>query len=152
MNRFVILAVAVAAAVALPAGAQLYKYVDKNGKTIYTDQPPPDADDPKAMRIPSSATGAAPPPAKSAVAQDKELQKGRDKAKENEKKAEDTAARARQQEELCASATMAYQQYSQGGRMTKLDEKGEKVFLGDAEIDAARESSKRKMDEVCKKS
>ena len=137
-------------AVATLASAQLYKYVDKNGKTVYTDQPPPDAD-PKAMRIPSSAQGSAPPPAKSAVAQDKELQKGRDKAKENEKKAEDTAARARQQEELCASATMAYQQYSQGGRMTKLDEKGEKIFLGDAEIDAARESAKRKMDEVCKK-
>jgi hypothetical protein len=47
---------------------------------------------------------------------------------------------------------MAYQQYSQGGRMTKLDEKGEKIFLGDAEIDAARERAKQKMDEVCKKS
>ena len=149
MKRIVLLTCALA--IATLASAQLYKYVDKNGKTVYTDQPPPDADDPKAMRIPSSATGAAPPPGKSAVAQDKELQKGRDKAKENEKKAEDTAARARQQEELCASATMAYQQYSQGGRMTKLDEKGEKIFLGDAEIDAARESAKRKMDEVCKK-
>jgi hypothetical protein len=138
-------------AIATLASAQLYKYVDKNGKTVYTDQPPPDAD-PKAMRIPSSATGAAPAPGKSAVVQDKELQKGRDKAKENEKKAEETASRARQQEELCANATMAYQQYSQGGRMTKLDEKGEKIFLGDAEIDAARESAKRKMDEVCKKS
>jgi len=149
MNRIVLLICVLA--VATLASAQLYKYVDKNGKTVYTDQPPPDAD-PKAMRIPSSAQGSAPAPAKSAVAQDKELQKGRDKAKENEKKAEDTAARARQQEELCASATMAYQQYAQGGRMTKLDEKGEKIFLGDAEIDAARESSKRKMDEVCKKS
>jgi hypothetical protein len=149
MKRIVLLTCVLA--IATLASAQLYKYVDKNGKTVYTDQPPPDAD-PKAMRIPSSATGAAPAPGKSAVAQDKELQKGRDKAKENEKKAEETASRARQQEELCANATMAYQQYSQGGRMTKLDEKGEKIFLGDAEIDAARESAKRKMDEVCKKS
>ena len=149
MKRIVLLICVLA--VATLTSAQLYKYVDKNGKTVYTDQPPPDAD-PKAMRIPSSAQGSAPAPAKSAVAQDKELQKGRDKAKENEKKAEDTAARARQQEELCASATMAYQQYSQGGRMTKLDEKGEKIFLGDAEIDAARERAKQKMDEVCKKS
>ena len=148
MKRIVLLTCALA--IATLASAQLYKYVDKNGKTVYTDQPPPDAD-PKAMRIPSSAQGSAPPPAKSAVAQDRELQKGRDKAKENEKKAEETASRARQQEELCANATMAYQQYSQGGRMTKLDEKGEKIFLGDAEIDAARESAKRKMDEVCKK-
>ncbi len=149
MKRIVLLTCVLA--IATLASAQLYKYVDKNGKTVYTDQPPPDAD-PQTMRIPSSATGAAPTPGKSAVAQDKELQKGRDKAKENEKKAEDTASRARQQEELCANATMAYQQYSQGGRMTKLDEKGEKIFLGDAEIDAARESAKRKMDEVCKKS
>ena len=149
MKRIVLLTCALA--IATLASAQLYKYVDKNGKTVYTDQPPPEAD-PKALRIPSSATGSAPAPGKSAVAQDKELQKGRDKAKENEKKAEETASRARQQEELCTNATMAYQQYSQGGRMTKLDEKGEKIFLGDAEIDAARESAKRKMDEVCKKS
>ena len=149
MKRIVLLICVLA--VATLASAQLYKYVDKNGKTVYTDQPPPESD-PKAMRIPSSATGSAPAPGKSAVAQDKELQKGRDKAKENEKKAEETASRARQQEELCTNATMAYQQYSQGGRMTKLDEKGEKIFLGDAEIDAARERAKQKMDEVCKKS
>jgi hypothetical protein len=74
MKRIVLLTCALA--IATLASAQLYKYVDKNGKTVYTDQPPPDADDPKAMRIPSSATGAAPPPGKSAVAQDKELQKG----------------------------------------------------------------------------
>jgi hypothetical protein len=148
MKRIVLLTCVLA--VATLASAQLYKYVDKDGKTVYTDQPPPESD-PKAMRI-QSGTGSAPPPAKSAVAQDKELQKGRDKAKESEKKAEETATRARQQEELCTNATMAYQQYSQGGRMTKLDEKGEKIFLGDAEIDAARESAKRKMDEVCKKS
>jgi hypothetical protein len=148
MKKFLI--VAVALALAPLASAQLYKYVDKNGKTVYTDQPPPESD-PKSMRIPSSATGGAPAPAKSAVQQDKELQKGRDKAAEASKKAEETASRARQQEELCTSATMAYNQYAQGGRITKLDEKGEKIFLGDAEIDAARERAKAKMDEVCKK-
>ena len=31
-----------ALAVATLASAQLYKYVDKNGKTVYTDQPPPE--------------------------------------------------------------------------------------------------------------
>ena len=149
MKKIVVLAVALA--LAPLASAQLYKYTDKNGKTVYTDQPPPEAD-PKAMRIPSSATGASPAPSKSAVQQDKDLQKGRDKTAEANKKAEETASRARQQEELCNSATMAYNQYAQGGRIAKLDEKGEKVFLGDAEIDAARAAAKQKMDEVCKKS
>ena len=136
-------------AVATLASAQLYKYVDKNGKTVYTDQPPAEAD-PKAMKIAPSPAASA--PGKTAVQQDKDLQKGRDKAAENSKKAQETADRERQQAELCASATMAYNQYSQGGRITKLDEKGEKIFLGDAEIDAARERAKQKMDEVCKKS
>jgi len=73
MKRIVLLTCVLA--VATLASAQLYKYVDKNGKTVYTDQPPPEAD-PKAMRIPSSAVGSSQPPAKTAVQQDKDLQKG----------------------------------------------------------------------------
>ena len=114
MKRIVI--VACALALAPLASAQLYKYVDKDGKTVYTDQPPADAD-PKAMRVPSSAVGNAPAPAKTAVQQDKELQKARDKAKEGEKKAEETLARARAEEERCRSAKTAYEHYAQGGRI-----------------------------------
>jgi hypothetical protein len=146
MKRIVLLTCVLA--VATLASAQLYKYVDKNGKTVYTDQPPPDAD-PKAMKISPSSTASA--PGKTAVQQDKDLQKGRDKAAESGKKADETAARERQQAELCQTATMAYNTYAQGGRITKLDQNGEKIYLGDAEIDAARESAKQKMDEVCKK-
>jgi len=149
MKRIVILACALA--LAPFASAQLYKYVDQNGKTVYTDQPPPEADT-KQMRIPSTATGTSPAPAKSAVQQEKEQQKGREKAKEGEKKAEETAARARAEEERCNSAKIAYMHYAQGGRISKYDEKGERVFLGDAEIDAERERAKAKMEEVCKKS
>ena len=42
MKRIVLLVLA--CAVAPLATAQMYKYVDKDGKTVYTDQPPPDAD------------------------------------------------------------------------------------------------------------
>ena len=147
MKRIVI--VACALALAPLASAQLYKYVDKNGKTVYTDQPPADAD-PKAMRVPGTAIGNAPAPAKTAVQQDRELQKGRDKAKEGEKKAEEKEAYARAQAERCQSARDAYAQYQLGGRITRLDDKGEKVFLGDAEIDAARERSRQQVEQYCK--
>ncbi|HUQ27320.1 MAG TPA: DUF4124 domain-containing protein [Usitatibacter sp.] len=149
MRRIVILACALA--LAPLASAQLYKYVDKNGKTVYTDQPPADAD-PKHVNIPSSATGGPGAPAKSAVQQDKELQKGRDKLKESEKKSDETIARAKADEERCRSAKTAHEHYAQGGRISKYNEKGERVFLGDAEIDAERERSRQKMEEVCKKS
>ena len=147
MKRFALLTCVLA--VATLASAQLYKYVDKNGKTVYTDQPPPESDS-KAMKIPSSATGT-PAPQKSAVQQDKELQKGRDKSKESEKKAEETAARAKADEENCAAAKMAYQTYASGGRISRVDEKGEKFFLGDLEIEAERDRAKARMDEACKK-
>ncbi len=147
MKRIVILACALA--LAPFASAQMYKYVDKDGKTVYTDQPPPDAD-PKNVRISPSAPATAPAPPKSAVQQDKELQKGRAKTAENAKKADETAARAKAEEERCNSAKAAYQQYSLGGRITKLDDKGEKVFLGDAEIDAARERAKQQVEQYCK--
>jgi hypothetical protein len=148
MRRIVILACALALAPVV--SAQLYKYVDKDGKTVYTDQPPASAD-PKQMNIPSSATGVA-APGKSYVQQDKELQKARDKAKEGDKKSEEKEARAQAEAERCQSAKTAYEHYAQGGRISKYNEKGERVFLGDAEIDAERERSKQKMEEVCKKS
>ena len=150
MKRFLIVALAVA--LAPLASAQLYKYVDQNGKTVYTDQPPANSD-PKALRIAPSAVSPAPSAApKSAVQQDKELQKGRDKLKEEAKKNEEKAQRAAAEEQRCESAKGAYEHYAAGGRLAKLNEKGERVFLGDDEIDAEREKARRAMDEACKKS
>ena len=150
MKRFLILALAVA--LAPLASAQLYKYIDANGKTVYTDQPPPTSD-PKALRIPSSAVGSGPAASgKSAVQQDKDLQKGREKLKEEEKKADEKAQRAAAEQQRCDSAKNAYEHYSAGGRIAKLNDKGERVFLGDDEIDAEREKARRTMDEACKKS
>ena len=146
MRRIVILACALALAPVV--SAQLYKYVDKDGKTVYTDQPPSTAD-PKQVHIPSAATGGS-APAKTYVDRDKELQKGRDKAKEGDKKAAEASAKAREDEERCTVARTAFQHYSEGGRIAKYNEKGERVMLGDAEIDAEREKAKRQMDTDCK--
>ena len=146
MRRIVILACALALAPVV--SAQLYKYVDKDGKTVYTDQPPASVD-PKQVNIPSSAIGGA-APAKTYVDRDKEMQKGRDKAKEGDKKAAENAAKAREDEERCTVARTAFQHYSEGGRIAKYNEKGERVMLGDAEIDAERDKARRQMETDCK--
>ena len=146
MKRIVILACALALAPLV--SAQMYKYVDKDGKTVYTDQPPSTVD-PKQMNIPSSATGGS-APAKTYVERDKELQKTRDKAKDGDKKAGEASARAKEDEERCAFARQAYNHYSEGGRIQKYNEKGERVLLGDAEIDAERDKARRQMEQDCK--
>jgi hypothetical protein len=152
MKRLLIIAIACLAAPV--ASAELYKYVDKDGKTVYSDQPPVNLDS-RQLNIQSGAsTNTAAPAAapKTALDRDKELQKGRDEARERAKKSDDVAKQAEAKEQACVEARSAYQVYADGGRITKYNDKGERVYLGDDEIDAERERSKRAMDEACKKS
>src|SRR5258705_11866859 len=92
MNRIILLAVTLALAPAV--SAQLYKYVDKDGKTVYSDQPPANVES-KQLRIQAAPPTAA-APEKSALDKDKELEKGRRAGGENAKKAEQ-APKASQQ-------------------------------------------------------
>lgn len=149
MKRVIILALALAFA---PAGvAQLYKYVDKNGKTVYSDTPPADVDS-KQINVPSgraSAPAASAP--KTAVERDKENEKGRKEGADKQKKADEEAARLAQNELRCQQLKDNLALYTQGGRIQKTNEKGDRDFMSDAEIESARERTRREMEEACKK-
>jgi hypothetical protein len=145
MKRLMI--VAAALALAPLASAQLYKHVDKDGRTVYSDQPPANANA-KQINIPKSVTDV-PSGAKSYVAQDKESQKKRKEAEAKAAKAGDPAKKAQEDEQRCAQAKSAHQTFVDGGRMFKYNEKGERVFLGDAEMDSERERTRREMEAAC---
>ena len=148
MMKRTLFVAALAVALAPAAEAQLYKYVDKNGKTIYSDQPPPDADT-KSVNV----RGAGPAtPQKSAVERDKEAEKGRKAAVEGTKKANEAADRSAQNEQRCAAARNNFQIFQDGGRVMQMNDKGEREYLTDEQIEAGREKSRREMDEACKKS
>jgi hypothetical protein len=149
LARLVPLAAAAALLVlAQPGLAQLYKYVDKDGKTVYTDKPPQDQEG-KQIKIQASPPAA---PQKTALERDKELDKGRKKSADEGKKSDDAARNAAKTEEACARARENYARYGEGGRITKLNAQGERVYLDEAEIAAGRERSRRDMEELCKKS
>ena len=143
MKRIIVLAIA--CALAPLASAQLYKYVDKNGKTVYTDQPPPDAEATPMANVPPPAA-----PSKSYVERDKELQKGRDKVKDDAKKADEKSRYEAAKAERCRQATEAARIYEQGGRLQKRNAAGESEFMSDDEIEAARQKSRREVEEACK--
>jgi Domain of unknown function (DUF4124) len=153
MKRVIILAVALSLAPA--AFAQLYKYVDKDGKTVYSDQPPANVES-KQINIPSGRTSDAPAPSsptsKTAVERDKDQQKGRDEAKEKQKKVADVEKKAEADEQRCSQAKSAYATYADGGRIRKYNDKGEAEYLGDAELESERVRTRREMEEACKKS
>jgi hypothetical protein len=141
-----ILVLALACAVAPLAVADLYKYVDKDGKTVYSDQPPPGVDS-KQLHINSGSSSS---PAKSAVERDKDLQKGREEARDKAKKADTEAQNAKAAEQRCAQAQADYKTYQDGGKLFKYTKDGEREMLSDEEIEAKRKSTKQEMDEACK--
>lgn len=132
------------------AMAQLYKYVDKDGKTVYSDTPPEKGDS-KQIRVQTAPPAPAAAPAKSAVEQDKELEKARKKGKEEAKKAEDKEANAQAQEERCAGARNNYAIYLEGTRLMKRTPSGERVFMEEAEIATEKEKARIEMEKACKK-
>jgi len=127
-------------------GAQLYKYVDKDGKTVYSDQPPVNVDS-KQISGPSAPAAAS----KSFLERDKELEKTRTENRERAKKSEETARRSQEDQERCTQARTILQTYTDGGRIYKYNDKGERMFMEESEIDAAREKARRDVDEACKK-
>lgn len=153
MKRLIILAVALSLAPA--AFAELYKYVDKDGKTVYSDQPPSNVES-KQINIQSGRTSDTPvpstPASKTFVERDKELQKSRDEAKEKQKKAAEAEKKFEADEQRCNQAKSAYATYADGGRIRKYNDKGEAEYIGDAELESERIRTRREMEEACKKS
>lgn len=141
-----LLAALLAACCALGAHAQLYKYVDKDGKTVYSDVPPTNID---SKQVKPVAPPAAAP--KTAVERDKELDKVRKEAREKQEKADKAAKGAEEQERACTQAKSAYRTYSDGGRVYKVDEKGERVYMEEAEMEQEKQRAKAAMDEACRR-
>jgi hypothetical protein len=124
----------------------MYKSVDSNGKTVYSDQPPANADA-KQLNVPAASA----PAQKSAVERDKDAEKLRAEAREKAKKAELAEKNNQITETRCAQARGEYQTYTEGGKLAKTNEKGERVLMDDNEIEAERARARKVMEEACKK-
>jgi hypothetical protein len=145
MKRILLLACALAASTL--ANAQLYKWVDKDGRVTYSDQPPP-ALQSKQLSI-STGTSA---PQRSAIEMDKELEKGRAEARDKAMADEQAASRAKADAENCLRARGNLRTLTDEGRITTYDEKGERIFLDETQIRAERVKAQRAVDDLCKTS
>ena len=144
MNRILVLACALA--VSTGAFAQLYKWVDKDGRVTYSDQPPP-AQESKQLNV---GGGTSTPARRSAIERDKELDKSRLDAKEKAKLAENLEKKAQVDEENCNRAKAYLRTVTDGGRIATYDAKGERVLLDDKQIEEERVKAQKAVDESCK--
>lgn len=151
-----------------PVHAEIYKWVDKDGTIKYTDTPPPTgakslgtlrkkvAPSPTTTVAPDNADNAVKVPAQtnSVAGQTDEDTKALEKKKreieevEKRNKAE-KEAQAKQKQLNCSAARSNYQSYSQGGRIYKTNENGERVYLGDKELADGAAQAKREIEEYC---
>ena len=137
------------AAVCTSAQADIYRWKDSKGNWQYGDQPAPGAErvggpaKPQAQRPPQAAP--TPPPAPAAAKGDPVPLI----SKETEQKVRQDMAQ--QRVEQCKQSTENYNKSVRALRIYKTDDKGERVFLTAAEIDAARLAARSDMDLACAK-
>ena len=136
------------------AHAQLYKWVDENGHTQYSDRPPPAGV--KSEKIDKGRNVAPPPPAApgkaapSAATREMEFRKRQMSAEELQKEEEKKEKEAAAKQENCDIARSRLKSLEDGGRILKPNKTGEREFMSDDEIAAEKMPARKKVEEACK--
>jgi hypothetical protein len=141
-------------ALAGSAFAQQYKWVDQNGKVQYGDAPPPGV---KAapLRAPPGPAAVSSAPSGTAAKKDKPLspeeafQQRQKEAKDKEEKSAKERADASAKKENCARAQDQLRTLQSGQRIARVDAKGERVFLDDAQVAQEVAKAQQSVREAC---
>lgn len=153
----------------LLSNAEIYKWKDKNGVTRYSDMPPQGGVNAKVMgkarpKAPikndvseSEEQGAADTaPVQTQIVEDavdpeEEAARVRQRNAEMEKNNKMEAERqAKLDIENCKAARANYQQFAQGGRVYKTNERGEREYYGEAELNAGKQKAQNEINQYCK--
>lgn len=127
------------------AHADVYKWVDKDGKIQYSDQPPLSGEAKKMKKKTKDTTDAAPTttgtgakPAATAADQEVEFRKRKMEKEEAEKKKQAEQESAEKNKGYCNNLHGELRANRDGVRIVRFNEKGERVALDDNERAQAR--------------
>jgi hypothetical protein len=135
-----------------------FKWVDSNGKVHYSDKPPPSNVKTEKLRAPAqrrsapaaSESGdatkedAAKAGPKTPAEREQAFRKRQAEAKKAGEEQKMKEKRARDQAENCRRAKAAVANLELGGRQTRINDKGERVFLDEQQI--AQETAKARQE------
>ncbi len=147
---------------ALAASAQ-WQWMDKDGRKVFSDRPPPaDVPDKNILKRPGNrgTTVTAVPPAAASAATPAAAPVGTDKSlQEKRKQAEDAEAAKRKAEEdrnarlmaeNCNRAVQAKSGLDSGARISRINEKGEREFMDEAALAIEGQRLQSIINENCK--
>lgn len=159
MTRIVFLAVMLAFAAS--AFAQMYRWVDKDGKVHYTATPPPAGVKARTLQAPVAPAPAADDAAKDAGAKDARKDALTPAGQEQEfRKRQLEAQKAREKEALaaqeaevkqanCARAREALATFESGQRISRTNPQGERYYLDDDVRARETEAARRAVQDWC---
>ena len=134
-----------------PVSAEMYRWVDAQGKVHYSDQAPTQT--PKSSKTLNISSRPAAPVAESTKTwQEKELdyKKRQTAAAENETKKKKEADDAKAKLENCDKAKKAQKTLEDGSRINTYDDKGNRSVMDDTQRAKAMGEAKKSVSEWCK--
>ncbi|MET0986752.1 MAG: DUF4124 domain-containing protein [Steroidobacteraceae bacterium] len=151
MLRSSISALTLIIAVVASAQADVYKYVDAQGHVQYTDKPQTLPAQRLNVRSQKTDTVALQEREETERKRQEEAEKARKASSgQNGEQREAAQLSAKDKAERCNKARERYDNYVNSQRLYEPLPNGERRYLSDAELDAARASAKVSMDELCK--
>lgn len=143
------------------ANAQVNKCVDAAGKTVYSQGACPKGA--KASKIATAPTAPAPAASaakaggaakasgpKTAAELEQDFRKRQQGQADASKKEEERLAQAKSEQENCAAARRYQAGLELGGRQSSINEKGERIFLEDAQIEQEKQRASQAVAKSCK--
>ena len=160
MNKLVV-AICVMLLASMPVHAtEVYKWKDSEGRLRYSDMPPTGktpyeilsgkkAASARAQMSDENVPTPVAKPARSVADNELDARKRKAEADSTQKKSQEKQDEQKIREQNCATAKSNMMNYKQGGRMYKMDEKGERHYLDDKEIALGLEKTSQEVDKWC---
>ena len=135
--------------------AQVFKWIDKDGKVNFSDTPPPAEavkGEAKKLTVLPAANTPAPAPAKVKIVVDqaKEAEKKKTELANKAKKDEAAEQNAKQNEERCKDAKRYLSTLDSGTPIRQSNDAGERVFMNDEQRASETARAKIAVTESCK--
>lgn len=131
------------------AHADVYRWVDSQGRVQYSDQPPAGIDAQRVSAKPAAGTQV-PATVKGYQEQDQEFRKRRVEEAERAGKDASVEQQAKAKQKYCGEAKAQLASLQNGGRIVRTDEKGEREYLDDKSIGIATADAKKAVADWCK--
>ena len=131
------------------ATAAIYKWVDENGQTVYSETPPPRGTEAKRLKDPPQPSA---DPQK-AMEELRERAEGFNSRREEDMKSEEQASREAErkkaQQERCKQLKANIDALSSGQRVRETTGEGERAFLNDNQIQERLKSTRQSYEKEC---